>query len=69
MRSCKKGRVDLDGMMIDGRVIAIEVKRPSTRNDLTDEQRDYLAAVKNAGGIAGVATSYAEAAAIIEGRA
>lgn len=67
MRSCKKGRVDLDGFTVDGRVIAIEVKRPSTRNNLTDEQREYLDTVKQAGGLAGVATCCAEATAIVEG--
>lgn len=68
MRSCRKGRVDLDGFTVDGRVIAIEVKRPSTRNDLSNEQRDYLDQVKLAGGLAGVATCYEEAAEIVEGR-
>jgi hypothetical protein len=68
IRSCKKGRVDLDGFSASGKVIAIEVKRPSTRNNLSDEQRDYLDQVKRAGGLAGVATCYEEAAAIVEGR-
>ncbi len=69
MRSCRKGRVDLDGFTVDGRVIAIEVKRPATRNTVTPEQQEYLDQVKKAGGLAGVATCYAEAAAIVEGRA
>jgi hypothetical protein len=60
--------VDLDGFTVDGRVIAIEVKRPSTRNDLSNEQRDYLDQVRRAGGLSGVATCYEEAAAIVEGR-
>jgi len=68
MRSCRKGRVDLDGFMTDARVIAIEVKRPSTRNEVSQEQREYLAKVTAAGGIAGVATSVEEAIAIVEGR-
>jgi len=68
MRSCRKGRVDIDGMSTDGRVIAIEVKRPATRNDLSAEQRDYLGVVRNAGGLAGVATCCEEAVAIVEGR-
>ena len=68
MRSCRKGRVDLDGFTVDGRVIAIEVKRPSTRNDLSDEQRAYIDQVKRAGGLSGVATCYEEAEAIVEGR-
>lgn len=69
IRSCARGRVDLDGFSVTGKVIAIEVKRPSTRNNLTDEQRAYLDQVKRAGGLAGVATSVEEAFAIVEGRA
>lgn len=69
MRSCKKGRVDLDGFTTDGRVIAIEVKRPATRNYITVEQANYIRAVRAAGGCAGVATCVDEALAIVEGRA
>ncbi len=68
MRSCRRGRVDLDGFTRDGRVIAIEVKRPETRTNLTIEQTDYLDAVRAAGGVAGVATSVEEAVAIVECR-
>ncbi len=66
MRSCQAGRVDLDGFTTDGRVIAIEVKRPQTRNNLTIGQTDYLDAVRAAGGLAGVATCVEEAFAIVE---
>ena len=69
MRSCRRGRVDLDGFTKNGRVIAIEVKRPSTRGQLTAEQIDYLRQVRMSGGLAGVATSVQEAVAIVEGRA
>lgn len=68
MRSCRRGRVDLDGFTRDGRVIAIEVKKPSERKKVTDEQRSYLDQVSAAGGIAGVACSVEEALAIVEGR-
>ena len=68
MRSCRRGRVDLDGFTRDGRVIAIEVKKPSKRKKVTDEQRSYLDQVSAAGGIAGVACSVEEALAIVEGR-
>lgn len=68
MRSCRRGRVDLDGFTRDGRVIAIEVKRPQTRTNLTIEQTEYLDAVRAAGGVAGVATSVEEAVAIVEGK-
>ncbi len=66
IRSCKAGRVDLDGFTTDGRVIAIEVKRPQKRNNLTIGQTDYLNAVRAAGGLAGVATCVEEALAIVE---
>lgn len=66
VRSCRKGNVDLQGMAIDGKKIAIEVKRPSTRMDVSDEQRAFLDAVRAAGGYAGVATSVEEAFAIVE---
>ncbi len=68
MRSCRKGRVDLDGFTVDGRIIAIEVKRPSTRNTMTPEQQEYLDQVRRAGGLAGVATCVEEAFAIVEGK-
>lgn len=69
MRSCRKGRVDLDGFTVDGRVIAIEVKRPATRHTVTPEQREYLDKVRTSNGLAGVATCVEEALAIVEGRA
>lgn len=68
MRSCRKGRVDLDGFTVDGRVIAIEVKRPATRHTVTPEQQEYLDKVKAANGLSGVATCVDEALAIVEGR-
>lgn len=68
MRSCRRGRVDLDGFSCDGLVIAIEVKKPSERHKVTDEQREYLDQVAAVGGISGVACSVEEALAIVEGR-
>lgn len=68
MRSCRRGRVDLDGISCDGLVIAIEVKKPSERHKVTDEQRAYLDQVAAVGGISGVACSVEEALAIVEGR-
>ena len=67
MRSCKERARRSGRVLGDRKVIAIEVKRPSTRNNLTDEQRAYLDQVKRAGGICGVATSVEEAFAIVEG--
>lgn len=68
MRSCRKGRVDIDGFTKYARVIAIEVKRPSRRNTATPEQKEYLDQVRAAGGLAGVACSVEDALAIVEGR-
>lgn len=59
------GQPDLTGLARDGRVIAIEIKRPSTRNTVSAEQRAYLDQVRAAGGYAGVATSVEEAFAIL----
>lgn len=59
------GQPDPTGLATDGRVIAIEIKRPSTRNNVTPEQRAYLDQVSAAGGYAGVATSVEEAFAIL----
>ena len=63
-----QGQADLTGVARDGRAIAIEVKRPRTRNNVTSEQRAYLDQVRQAGGLAGVATCAEEAFAIVEGR-
>lgn len=62
-----KGQADLTGLAKDGRHIAIEVKRPQTRNALRPDQRVYLDQVREAGGIAGVATCVEEAFALVEG--
>lgn len=52
----------------DGKFIAIEVKRPETKNRVTDIQKQFLDNIKEAGGIAGVATTPEEAVEIICGR-
>lgn len=62
------GQPDITGVSRDGRVIAIEVKRRSTRNRTSAVQKAYLAEVRAVGGLAGVATSLDEAIAIVEGR-
>lgn len=50
-----------------GRVLFIEVKRPSTRNRKRDEhQRVRAACVRRHGGVSGVATSEEEALALLE---
>ena len=67
IRSMKRGHADLEGLAKDGRKIAIEVKRPQTRNNVSDEQRDYLDMVKSNGGYAGIATSVQDAFQIMDG--
>lgn len=47
-----KGKADVEGMLSGGRYFALEVKRPGCY--ATDEQRDFLQAVGNGGGIAAV---------------
>ena len=49
-----------------GRFVAIEMKRPETRGDTTDEQDRWLEQVRKYGGVAGVATSVDEAFSFIE---
>lgn len=68
-RAGQKGMADICGKLHDDRKFAIEVKRPSRRNTVTVEQREFLDDYIKRGDLSGVATSYAEAAAIVEGRA
>lgn len=56
------GSSDLIGWDSSGRFLAIEVKRPGQR--ATADQSLFLAAVRTAGGLAGVAHSVTEARAI-----
>lgn len=64
-----KGMTDISGKMLDGRRLSIEVKTPATRNNVSPEQRQYIADELKRGDLAGVATSVEEAIAIVEGRA
>jgi hypothetical protein len=59
------GGSDLIGWDATGRFVAIELK--TGRLDLTSEQRAFLAAVRIAGGLAGVARSPEDALAILAG--
>lgn len=54
-----KGGSDIIGISPDGRFLAIEVKTPKGRP--TKEQMRFIEAVRNAGGIAGIARSPEEA--------
>ena len=55
------GSSDLIGWTSDGKFLAIEVKRPGKKT--TQAQRDFIEAVRKAGGIAMVACSAEEAVA------
>ena len=59
-----KGQSDLTGFLKDGRVLAIEVKRPGKK--ATPEQQAYLNQIRESGGVAGLASSIKTAMAIIE---
>lgn len=49
-----------------GRFLAIEVKRPKySPSDVTPEQRAFLAAVRQFGGVSGIATNEKEALALV----
>lgn len=49
-----------------GRFLAIEVKRPKySPSDVTPEQRAFLAAVRQFGGVSGIATNVQEALALV----
>lgn len=50
-----KGSSDLIGIAPDGRFLAIEVKTAQGRT--SKAQKDYIRAVRAAGGVAGIATS------------
>lgn len=63
--STVKGLSDILGQLVDGRMLAIEVKRPSGR--VTEDQMAFISMVANSGGVAFVARSVAEAWAILDG--
>ncbi len=52
--------------IVNGRLLGIEVKRPSTRNNLSDDQKRWARSVLAAGAMCGVATTVEEAWALVE---
>ena len=60
-----KGKSDLSGMLAGGRFFALEVKRRDEKP--TKEQLDYLAAVRDGGGIAAVVRSFSDAKNVLFG--
>jgi len=60
-----KGGSDIIGIAPNGRFIAIEVKTKTGR--ATQQQTDFIEAVRNAGGISGICRSVADALQLIDG--
>lgn len=63
IRVGSRGLLDIGGMLIGGRHFEIECKRPGERPD--ERQAERIAAIRRNGGIAGYATSAAEALALL----
>lgn len=59
------GGSDIIGIVPGGRFLAVEVKRADGR--VSKEQRNFIAAVQKAGGIAGVVRSAEDALALVSG--
>ena len=53
----RKGISDILGIILGGRFLAIEVKTPQRRNQLSPEQLCFITMINNMGGLAFVATS------------
>jgi hypothetical protein len=61
-----KGMSDIMGILKDGRTLAIEVKSATGR--MRPGQEEFLATIRQAGGVAGVCRSVEEAQALLEER-
>lgn len=61
------GSSDIVGIHPSGRFLAVEVKRFAKGSKESKEQADFIQAVRNAGGIAGIARSPEEALELIGG--
>ena len=60
-----KGKADLSGMLMGGQFFALEVKRGNEKP--TKDQIEYLAAVREGGGIAAVVRSFSDAKNVLFG--
>ena len=66
-RSLNRGMSDIIGVMPgSGKMLAVEVKRPGKERTVTLEQAAFLDRVRDAGGIAIVATNAAYVRAVVE---
>lgn len=66
-KAMSKGLGDIVGQLVDGRLFLMETKRPGKYRG-TDEQEDVIAAVRAAGGVAGIVQSLDDAVELL-GRA
>jgi len=57
----RRGVSDILGLAPDGKFVAIEVKTPERRNNISIHQQDFLDRIREHGGIAFVACSAIEA--------
>jgi len=65
----KAGTSDIQGIVKStGRMFCFEVKRPETRNTVTELQQQYLDKMKEFGAVVGVVTSPEEALDILENK-
>jgi len=60
-----RGKGDIEGMLAGGRYFALEVKKPGEK--ATPEQLDFLAAVRDGGGIAAVVRGYEDVPSLLFG--
>ena len=60
VRFGEKGISDILGILRGGRMLAIEVKTPARRKQVSIWQKDFIDRINNAGGLAFVATSIEE---------
>ena len=62
----QRGMSDIMGALMDGRTLAIEVKSRTGR--MRPGQEEFLATIRQAGGVAGVCRSVEDAVALLEGQ-
>ena len=71
MQLCPAGTPDTTGFAVDGRIIGIEYKTPtayaSKNHGAKPEQLEHLNDIKNAGGLAGIASNMDQVEAILRG--
>jgi hypothetical protein len=66
VRMSRAGTSDILGVAKGGRFLAIEVKLPKRKKNVTEAQQLFLEDIQRRGGVAGVATTIEEALTIIK---